>query len=43
MRWTRWVTALGTEGNECKLLVMKPEKNGNVDVVNDKVCLDDLK
>ena len=43
MRWTGHVTALGVEGNECKLLVMKLERKGQLDEMDDKECLDDLK
>jgi len=43
MRGARHVTALGAEGSECKLLVIKPERNRELDVMNDKDCLDDLK
>jgi hypothetical protein len=42
MRWTGHVTALGVEGNECKLLVMKPERKGQLDEMNEEDHLDDL-
>jgi len=34
---------MSAEGNESKFLVIKPKRNGNLDKVNDKACLDDLK
>jgi len=43
MRWQWNVTALGAEGNECKLLVIKPERKGQLDELNVKDYLDDLK
>jgi hypothetical protein len=42
-RWTGYVTSLGAEGNNCKLLVMKLERKGQLGEMNNKEFSDDLK
>jgi hypothetical protein len=43
MRWAGHVTALGSQGNEYKVLVIKLEGKGCLDDLKERDCLDYLK